>query len=326
MAQVIQMQRYKALFTDGLGELTLKSIDYENNTKMAKILRAGVCGTDKHVITGGIKDIKLPRVLGHENVGEIDGKRYVWPAIMPCGTCLACKERRYNLCEKNQVFGLTAEDVEMGGWAEYTQISKDIVLYPVPDSIGDDEAVLIETVASTKPLQHADVEGKNILIIGSGAIGLVGAVHAKAIGASSITMVGHKEQAQILGKIIDSFYEKNTPIEVVGNRYDIVYDAGGDPTSCSYSINAVKPFGTVLESSCMPHAFNVDLNTLISKEAKLHTQYGYVPNDFKWAIDLVEQNLAEFKKVITHKFHLDEYDKALDTILNKRYGKIIFSP
>ncbi|MCL5092369.1 MAG: zinc-binding dehydrogenase [Candidatus Marsarchaeota archaeon] len=320
------MQTYNALFADEDSHLTLKAINFKNGTNMAKILRSGVCGTDKHVIMGDIKDVKLPRVLGHENVGEIDGKRYVWPAIMPCGTCLACREGRYNLCEKNQVFGLTTEDLSVGGWAEYTPIPKDTVLYEVPDSVGDDEAVLIETVASTKPLHNVDVKGKNVLIIGSGAIGLVGAVHAKAGGASSITMVGHKEQAQVLGKIIDAFYEKNTSIETVGNQYDIVYDAGGDPTSCSYSINAVKSFGTVLESACMPHSFSVDLNTLIAKEAKLHTQYGYVPDDFKWAIDLVEQNLTDFKKVITNKFRLSEYDKALATILNKRYGKIMFSP
>ena len=319
------MQSYKALFADENSQLTPKSIDFKNDMKMAKILRSGVCGTDKHVIMGDIKDVKLPRVLGHENVGEVEGKRYVWPAIMPCKTCHACREGRYNLCEKNQVFGLTTEDASIGGWAEYTPIPKDTILYPVPDSVGDDEAVLIETIASTKPLQSADIKGKNVLIIGSGAIGLVGAVHAKARGASSITMVGHKEQAQVLGKIIDSFYEKNTPMEVLGNQYDVVYDAGGDPISCSYSINAVKSFGTVLESACMPHSFSVDLNTLIAKEAKLHTQYGYLPDDFKWAIDLMVQNSSDFKKVITHKFKLDEYDKALETIMNKRYGKIMFS-
>ncbi len=320
------MQKYNALFAEKNSQLTLKSIYFKIGTNMAKIIRSGVCGTDKHVIMGHIKDVKLPRVLGHENVGEIDGKRYVWPAIIPCGVCLACREGRYNLCENNQVFGLTTEDINIGGWAEYTPIPKGTVLYQVPDSIGDDEAVLIETVASTKPLHTIDVKGKDILIIGSGAIGLVGAVHAKVKGASKITMVGHKEQAKVLGKIIDSFYEKNTPIEIVGSQYDIVYDAGGDPVSCDYSINAVKPFGTVLESACMPHSFNVDLNTLISKEAKLHTQYGYIPDDFKWAIELVEQNLTDFKKVITHKFHLSEYNKALETILNKRYGKIMFLP
>ncbi len=317
---------YKAVYADKDGHLVPRVITPRQEIKIAKILRSGVCGTDKHVIKGDIKEVLLPRVLGHENVAEIDGKRYVWPAIMPCGTCATCKVGRYNLCEKNQVFGLTPEDTSMGGWAEYTPISKDMRLYAVPDAIGDDEAVLIETAASTKPLQYTNIKGKNVLIVGSGAIGLVGAVHARIAGASSITMVGHREQARILGKTIDEFYEKDTPIDTIGERFEIVYDAGGDPASCSYSIGAVKPFGTVLESACMPHSFNVDLNVLISKEAKLHTQYGYVPDDFKWAIDLVERNTTAFKRIITNRFRLDDLDKALDTILNKRYGKIMFLP
>jgi threonine dehydrogenase-like Zn-dependent dehydrogenase len=315
---------YKALFTSGNRDLELKTVEIPNDKQFAKMLRSGICGTDKHVIKGEIKDVILPRVLGHENVGEIDGVRYVWPAIIPCNNCENCKAGRQNLCVENQVFGLTVRNPLAGGWAEYIPLPEGTVLYKVPDSVSDEAAVLIETIASTKPIHFIGVKGKDILIVGSGPIGLVGAIHAKILGANSITMVGHKEQASLIGKTIDKFFEKNTPPEIIGEKFDIVYDAGGDSISCSYCMQLVKPFGVILESACMPHSFVVDIDPLIRKEAKLFTQYGYVPSDFVWATKLLEENQEEFSRVISHIFRLDEYQKALDVILNKRHGKVIF--
>jgi threonine dehydrogenase-like Zn-dependent dehydrogenase len=318
------MVLYRALFTSGRRDLELKTVEISDNKPLAKMLMSGICGTDKHVIKGEIKDVVLPRVLGHENVGEVDGVRYVWPAIIPCNNCENCKAGHPNLCVENQVFGLTAKDPTTGGWAEYTPLPRGTVLYKVPDSVSDEAAVLIETIASTKPIHYVGVEGKDVLIVGSGPIGLVASIHAKILGANSITMVGHKEQASLIGKTVDKFFEKNTPPEIIGEKFDIVYDAGGDSVSCAYCMQLVKPFGVILESACMSHSFIVDLNLLIRREARLFTQYGYVPSDFVWATKLLEENQRDFSRVISHIFRLDEHQKVLDLVLNKRHGKVIF--
>jgi threonine dehydrogenase-like Zn-dependent dehydrogenase len=318
---------YNALFTSGKKDLYMKELTIdETRQKFIRMLRSGVCGTDKHVIKGDLTDVKLPRVLGHENVGEINGERFVWPAIVPCGKCEECKSGRPNRCVKNQVFGLTIEDTRVGGWSEFTPLPEGTLLYKVPDEITDENAVLIETIASTKPLHNIDLKGKSVLIVGSGAIGLVGAIHAKLMGADYLAIVGHSEQTRLLGKLIDKKYEKGTTRETIGEQFDVVYDAGGDPESCAYSVEMVKPFGTVVESLCMPHRFDINLNPVIEKEAKIVTQFGYVPEDFIWAIELMRQSQESFSKVISHRFMLNEADKILDTILNKRYGKIIISP
>ncbi len=317
---------YNAVFTSGKKDLYIKESNInEEKEKFIKMLNSGVCGTDKHVIKGDITDAKLPRTLGHENVGELDGERFVWPAIIPCGKCDECKAGRPNRCIKNQVFGLTADDVRVGGWSEFTPLPEGTVLYKVPDEITNENAVLIETIASTKPLHGIQLKGKSVLVVGSGAIGLVGAVHAKLMGAEYITMVGHKQQIALLGKLVDKNYEKMTDPDTIGERFDVVYDAGGDPESCAYSIEMVKPFGTIIESLCMPHSFDIDLNPVMEKEAKIITQFGYIPDDFIWAIELIRQGQGHFSEVISHRFRLDEANKLLGTILNEKYGKIIIS-
>jgi len=180
-------------------------------------------------------------------------------------------------------------------------------------------------MASTKSLNQVDVKDKNILIIGSGPIGLLSAVHAKYKDAGLTAIIGHKEQAMLIGKIVDEFYEKNAPVEELKHSYDIVMDAGGNPASLEYSVRAAKPRGVILEGACMPKRFDFDIRKLIKKELKMFTQLGYVPNDFVWAINIVEENQNILKKVITHKFKLSEYKKAIDTMLNVHHGKIMFS-
>jgi len=315
---------YNALVLEKPFSLSLKRLKIPKKLKIAKMIYSGVCGTDKHAIKGET-DIKLPVVLGHENAAEVEGKRVTWPTIIPCGKCRNCRIGMENVCERNLLFGLTTTDPFAGGWGEYTPIPKDTILYDVPDSLDDDVAVLIETMASTKSLNQVDVKDKNILIIGSGPIGLLSAVHAKYKDASLIAIIGHKEQAMLIGKIIDEFYEKDTPEEELRNSYDIVMDAGGNPGSLEYSIRAAKPRSVILEGACMPKCFNFDISKLIKKELKLFTQLGYVPNDFIWATKMVEENQNILRKVITHKFKLNEYEKAIDTILNVHHGKIMFS-
>ncbi|MDE1865117.1 MAG: zinc-binding dehydrogenase [Candidatus Micrarchaeota archaeon] len=317
------MAEWDALVVEGKGKVRLKSVR-GSGERHVRMLFCGVCGTDKHIIKGDIKSVTLPRVLGHECVGEADGKRYVWPAIIPCNVCNNCRSGRYNVCSQNQVFGLTTRNNYAGGWAMRSPLPKGTILFELPDGLASQSAVLVETVASTKPLHNLNLEGKELLIVGSGAIGLVGAIHAKTRNPAKITMIGHKSQAALLGGLIDEFHEKGSKDGALLDRFDVVYDAGGSPESYADAVKYVKPSGLVLESACMPEDFNVDLSGLMAKEARLSTQLGYKPEDFRWAMKLALENQKRLKKLISHRFVLEDHGKALDTMLNRRYGKIIF--
>ena len=314
---------YKALQLNKNGKLEIAEKKLSTSKPYAKMLYSGVCGTDKHAIKGSLK-LKLPQVLGHENVGIVGGKRVTWPTILPCGKCDNCKRGMFNICKKNQLFGLTTKHPMAGGFAEYTPLPKNTILFEIPEDIDSDVAVLIETMASTKALNRVDLKNKSLLIIGSGPIGLLSAIHTKSKGAKTIGITGHWEQVRIIKDIVDEFYKKNIPTEQIKSEYDIVMDAGGTPDSLEYSIKAVKPKGIILESGCMVKDFYFDVSKLVKKELTLITQLGYVPEDFKWAIEMVRKNKEILKKVITHRFRLEEFEKAVDTMLNTKHGKIMF--
>ncbi len=44
----------------------------EENAVLAKILSAGICGTDIHVWSGKVPWVKCPVILGHESVGVVE--------------------------------------------------------------------------------------------------------------------------------------------------------------------------------------------------------------------------------------------------------------
>ena len=314
---------YNALFLEKPFELQLRVLKSPSTKRLAKMHRSGVCGTDKHMIKGEIK-FKGPLILGHENVASIDEQRVTWPAIMPCKKCKYCLMGMMNVCEKNRIFGLTRTKPPSGGWAEYTNMPKGAILFKVPDSIDDDSAVLIESMASTKILKEAPLKGKSLLIIGSGTIGLLSAIHAKSKGAGQITIIGHKEQARLIGGVVDRFFEKGTKADELAEGFDFVMDAGGNKSSFEFAAACVKPKGTVLESGCMVDSLEVNIAGIIKKEVKIATQLGYVPKDFEWAIKLVDENKKIVRKIITHRFKLSDYQRAVDVMLKKNHGKILF--
>jgi len=316
--------KYNALELSKKGKLRIVKIELSTSQPYAKMLYSGLCGTDKHAINGSLK-LKLPIILGHENVGIVDGKRVTWPTILPCKKCVNCLNGMENICLKNQLFGITTRKPMAGGFGEYTPLPRNTLLFEIPKEIDDNVAVLIETMASTKALNRVDLKNKKILIIGSGPIGMLSAIHAKSKGAKIIGITGHREQANLIKEIIDEFYEKNIPTEEIKSEYDIVMDAGGNIGSLDYSVKAVKPKGVVIESGCMVKDFFFDVSKLVKKEITLVTQLGYVPEDFKWAIKLVKKNNDILKKVITHKFKITEYKKMITVLKKVKHGKIMFS-
>ena len=110
-----------------------------------RVLACGVCRTDLHVIDGELADPKLPLVLGHQIVGEVDelgsgvaglevGERVGVPWLgWTCGVCGFCTSGRENLCAKARFTGYQLD----GGYAE-AAVADERFCFPIPPG-GDSE-------------------------------------------------------------------------------------------------------------------------------------------------------------------------------------------
>jgi len=141
---------------------------------LIKVLACGVCRTDLHLVDGELPQAVLPRVPGHEIVGEVRavgpdvaaewiGQRVGVPWLgWTCGQCHFCRTGQENLCDKARFTGCHLD----GGYAEYT-VADPRFCFPIPKALCDTEAA---------PLLCAGLIGFRALQMARGArhLGLYG--------------------------------------------------------------------------------------------------------------------------------------------------------
>jgi alcohol dehydrogenase, propanol-preferring len=109
-----------------------------------RVRACGVCRTDLHIVDGELPHPKLPLVLGHEVVGEVDatgpgvadwhaGDRAGVPWLgFTCGECEFCRSGRENLCDRARFTGYDRD----GGYAEFV-VADARYCFRVPDRFSD---------------------------------------------------------------------------------------------------------------------------------------------------------------------------------------------
>lgn len=114
---------------------------------LIKVLACGVCRTDLHLVDGELPQAVLPRVPGHEIVGEVTavgagvdpawiGQRVGVPWLgWTCGECGFCRSGRENLCDQAQFTGCHLD----GGYAEYT-VADPRFCFHIPPALSDLQA------------------------------------------------------------------------------------------------------------------------------------------------------------------------------------------
>ena len=113
---------------------------------LLKVRACAVCRTDLHVVDGELPGLHVPRIPGHEVVGEVvaagpgaempKAARLGVPWLgWTCGRCEYCRAGRENLCDAARFTGWQQD----GGYAEYLVADQRYCL-PIPDRYSDAEA------------------------------------------------------------------------------------------------------------------------------------------------------------------------------------------
>src|SRR6478735_2593083 len=163
---------------------------------LIEVAAVGICGSDVHYFDHGrIADfvVREPLVLGHEASGTIRaigsavtdreiGQRVALEPQETCGRCAQCLAGRYNLCPDVRFF---ATPPIHGAFAQYVVLEAHRA-HPVPDSMSDEAAALIEplSVGVWAARKAAVQPGDRVLVTGAGPVGLLCADVARARGAT----------------------------------------------------------------------------------------------------------------------------------------------
>ena len=103
----------KALVYDGPGKISWverKDPRIEKDTDIIlKVTATTICGSDTHILKGGVPDTPFGTVLGHEGVGIVQevgssvknvvpGDRVLATCVTACGFCRFCTAQQYGQC------------------------------------------------------------------------------------------------------------------------------------------------------------------------------------------------------------------------------------
>lgn len=309
-----------------------------------KVDYAGICGTDRHEYVGPnfipvekphrLTGRVAPLTIGHEFSGTIVevaedvegysiGDRVTANGSLTCKECEPCKTGRYNICQRLGFLGV-GED---GAFAEYVRVEAER-LFKIPEEVSQREAAVAEPLAcgihATNLL--GDVQGKDIVVIGPGIIGLSAFFGAKLAGAGRVLVSGVGSERKALiekhgGEYIDSSKEDLTSFVekwTNGNLADIVYECVGLQGTLNTAINLTKPGGKIMVMGVFEKPPVVDLNTLQEAERVILTSQAHI-DEIATALSYMKDKKIDAEELITREV-------TLDTLVEDGFEELINNP
>ena len=327
------------------------------NQLVVKINYVGICGTDVEFYqTGQVPPfIHLPIVLGHENVGTVveigpDVTDYKVGDMILCGPpthcaedCPSCRQGKTNICIHSfpRTAGLGGPD---GGYAPYMLVPdvKHTMLVKVPEGVDPKDAVLFDVIAVALHgvrLSHFKF-GDNVVVSGTGPIGLSAIQCLKAAGANKIIVLGTTSSKEpILREYGADYFINSKECEDIAGEIqkilgspvgaDVVFECAGNMTSlanCMYQ--CVKPGGQV----CVIGTIQQPMSNLVPgqfspSEPNVQFSFTYTEDDVKIYLDMAASGKMKFPGMVTDVISLDNaITDGLDRKDRKGQLKILIDP
>lgn len=173
-----------------------------------RVRATGLCGSDLHYYLHGRNgDFALQHsmCLGHESAGEIVavgpnvpaslglavGDRVAIEAGRFCGSCLKCRDGRYNLCKQMRFASSAKTHPHLDGTLQKYMNWPSWLVHKLPANVSLTSAALCEPLSVVlQGIRRSQLQpGQSVLVYGAGAVGLLACAAAKASGASFVAAV-----------------------------------------------------------------------------------------------------------------------------------------
>ncbi len=298
----------------------------KDNEVLIQVKSVGVCGSDVHYWEHGQIGkfvVEQPMILGHEMSGVVAGlgknvanfkvgDRVIVEPGTPCYHCDYCKTGRYNLCPDIVFYATPPVD---GALAEYVVHDSSLV-FKIPESLSYDMATLAEPQAvGVAAIRRAGLKmDEKVIIYGAGIIGLCTMFAAQAAGAQSVTLVDVRQDRLDMAKRLGADRVVNAKNEQAPEgAYDLAFECSGVPASLADAGRTVKIGGRIVLIGLGGETFiSAPIVNFIINEQNLITVFRYA-NAHPSALNIVEKGSDKLSALITHRYTLDETEKAINT-------------
>jgi D-arabinitol dehydrogenase (NADP+) len=339
----------KAIRYDGPGSYALTDLPIPEpgpGQVLVKVIQAGFCATDLHIHRGEYI-AAYPVIPGHEPVGTVAalgegvtrfrvGEQVTVNPNIPCGGCTYCLAGRVDHCIDPTAIGVTYD----GAFAEYECVPQ-LQVFSV-EGLPIDTAVFTEpTACAMHGLERLRVRpGSSALVLGSGSTGLLLAQLIGSGGASSVTVAGpvpfQLETAAALGITNTVPIRRGEPEDNLrllreasgDDGYDVVVEATGAVEVGNICVPLTRNGGTVLIYGVTTPDDRISIPPfdMFRREITVKGSFAEMTT-FGAAIAALRAGRARTDGIITHRFGLGDYDKALDALAHdETVHKVVIVP
>jgi propanol-preferring alcohol dehydrogenase len=323
---------------------------------LIKIQSSGLCHSDVHVWEGyyeGIggqqlkttdRGVSYPLTPGHEIAGTVDSlgeqvegygkndKVLVYPWIGE-GTCPACRIGEENLCDKPRSLGIYTD----GGYADHVLVPNYRYLVKIGDEMDTDTTAPLSCAGLTAygAVKNANLKpDDNVVIVGTGGLGLMAIQLAKAVTGANIVALDIDDQKLKVAKkngadnTINS--KKEDPVKAIMELTDkLGADAIIDFVNASKTVETDMQILRRRASLVLVGLFGGELKlSLVSMPTRAYKIIGSYTGSISEMIELV--SLAKrgvIKPVVSERFKLDQATEALSKLKDgKITGRGVINP
>ncbi|MDI3340581.1 MAG: alcohol dehydrogenase catalytic domain-containing protein [Sphaerobacter sp.] len=276
--------------------------------------------------------------------------------------CPACARGDRNLClrfrEGTIAPGmLTGFCRDTGGSWSPSFVAHQSQLVPVPDHVSDENALMAEPFAGAlhAVLRNRPQDDQTVLILGAGVLGLCTVAAIRAIGSRARVIVAarHPLQREMAARYGADLVLRETrgpdlfravaretggdvhkPLigkHVVRGGADLVFDCVGSDETLDDGLRLTAPGGRLVLVGLAAIPRGVDWSTIWMKELTVRGTYCYAIEEVEGeristmalTVRLMAQGKLDLAPLVTHRFRLEDYRTALDTVTRKGRSGVI---
>jgi len=321
---------------------------------LVRITTTTICGTDVHILKGEYP-VAPGLTIGHEPVGIIEklgssvqgyeeGQRVIAGAITPSGHSAAC------LCGCHSQDGRDTKHgfKPLGGWrfgntidgaqAEYLLVPDAMAnLAAIPDELEDEQVLMCPDIMSTgfSGAESGQIKiGDCVAVFAQGPIGLCATAGARLMGATTIFAVDAiSERLALAGAVgadhaID--FTKTDPVEEImrrtdGRGVDVAIEALGRQETFEAALRVLRPGSTLSSLGVYSADLKIPLDAFhagLGDQKIVTTLCPGGKERIRRLMEVIASGRLDTRRLVTHRFRLDQIEDAYDLFANQRDGVI----
>jgi threonine dehydrogenase-like Zn-dependent dehydrogenase len=310
---------------------------------------SGMCGSDLHpyrAVGNAAAALGLgaggPVIAGHEPCGVVAavgagvdaslvGQRVMNHHYKGCGRCRHCRLGWSQLCRKGiTVYGMTGH----GGHAAF-MLAPAFTCVPLPDELSFEEGASVSCGTGTAygALKRIDVSGRDTLaVFGQGPVGLSATMLGRAMGARVIAIDVVPERLALARELGAEETINARDTDAVKAIHDLTHGEGAETTmDCSGSaegrLGALQSAGTWGRVAFVGEGGQVTIDVskhMLRRQLTVHASWTFSNTGQEECARFVADRKIPLKKLLTHRFRLDQADEAYRVFDTQTTGKGVF--